>query len=950
MAVEAMTFVLEKVVALFEEEVKLLGGVSHKVDSIKAELQSMRAFLRDANDRGESDEGVKVWVEQVRDVSYDTEDILDEFMFLIEQKPQWHGVAGFCKDISVFLKRLKAKRQLSYTVKDIKRKICDISDRRLRYPSSKDNLQHDSTSTELIHSFRRNAGFGEETDLIGVENPRRELIGLLLEGESRVRVIPVVGMGGVGKTTLVKKVYDRVMDRFQHLAWVTVSKSFDLKQILREVIRQLFQETIPPAFQDLETMTETKLMQELFKSLQDKRYLIVFDDIWDIRAWEALKSALPDCGCCSRIMITTRDTIIARSCIRPYGEVYNLQQLQEEDAWSLFLKKTFSDNSCPRELEKLSRGIVKKCKGLPLVIGAIGGLLSTKDKNLFEWMRVHKSIGAQLEDNIQLLNAERVLLLSYNDLPHHLKPCFLYLSIFPEDFSIERMRLIRLWIAEGFIREIEGFLIEEVAEDYLMELINRNLIQISKTEIDRSLRSCQVHDIFREIITRKSREENFATVFVHENTRMNENIRRLSIHSTEGIVLEKKSLSHLRSLFTFRYGTVWSSPVCNFPTSRLKLLRVLDLADTLLEIFPLGIVNLFLLRYLSLRNTLIKELPKSISKLGNLETLDLKQTRVTKLPVEILKLKKLRHLLVYRYEVQSYLPFHSKQGFKVMVGIGGLVSLQKLSIVDANEDSGILRELGKLTQLRKLGIINLWRKDGVGLCTSIQKMIHLRSLDVTSLQADEILDLDSLTSCPPLLERLYMRGPLTKLPGWISELANLVTLSLRWSRLEEDPLESLQGLPMLMELGLHQAYEGTELCFKKNSFLLLKLLSINDLNHLEMVRFEEGALPCLQALCIQRCEKLQDVPKGIELLKEVKELQFYGMSDSFCTRLLPNRGQDHWKVKHIPDVRFFYYRDEWKLWPVDGTDILLDPSHQTVGLHFAISSRKKTFLGKGSIC
>ncbi|PIA42511.1 hypothetical protein AQUCO_02000161v1 [Aquilegia coerulea] len=916
MAEVAVAILLEKLVVLFEDEVKALKGVHQEVEFIRYELESMQAFLRDADEREESQEGVKAWVKQVRDIAYNTEDVLDEFMFFAAQQSKRRGFIGLLQRSANFVRRLKAINRLVDQMHDIKAKIIDIAQRRQRYNFN--ILQLGSSPISMVDTWhddlRGNAFFLNETDLVGIDNPRSELIHLLINGESKLSVIAVVGMGGVGKTTLVKKVYDHpnLVEHFQHHAWVTVSNSFKVEELLRDMLLQLFTEIMQPLPLGMEGMNATNLKINLFEFLQQKRYVIIFDDIWDLQAWEALKYVLPDCDCGSRIIVTTRNYSIASSCVESYGHIYNLRHLQDLEAWDLFCRKVFRshlNNEPPLELQELSRGILKRCEGVPLVIRAIGGLLLTKERSVTEWQRVHDSLGAHLQSNDQLKSMMKILLLSYTDLPYHLKSCFLYLSIFPEDYAIDRMRIIRLWIAEGFVEEKEGYTVEEVAEDYLTELICRNLVQVKKTEIDGSLRSCQVHDILRDLIISKSREDNFATTFAQPGNTLNDKIRRLSVHRFDGSVFENMRFPLLRSLIIFGIDKTLNSSI-QFDHD-VRLLRVLDLAGVSLEVFPSGISKLYLLRYLSLRNTNIKMLPKSIGKLKNLETLDLKQTYVSELPAEMTKLKKLRHLLVYRYEVESYLPFHSKQGFKAFVGMGNLVSLQKLSIVEANQGNAIIRELGSLCQLRRLGVIKLKKEDGIDLCSSIQQMRNLQSLDVTSIEEGEVLDLQSLLSPPPLLQRLYMRGKLEKLPTWIPSLSNLVILSLRWSRLKEDPLEALQNLPNLLELGLHQAYEGEELCFK-GGFQRLKLLSLNNLEGLKLVTVKDAALPQLQALCIQRCALLEQVPLGIERLNHLKELFFFDMPDEFSSRLLPNVGEDYWKVRNILDIRFVYWRNgDW---------------------------------------
>ncbi|XP_028118076.1 disease resistance protein RPM1-like [Camellia sinensis] len=236
--------------------------------------------------------------------------------------------------------------------------------------------------------------------------------------------------------------------------------------------------------------------------------------------------------------------------------VHELEALSEEKAWELFCKKAFQldfEGHCPPELEEVSHAIVRKCQGLPLAIAAIGGLLSTKNKGISEWQKFYGSMHSELERNPNLTSIRKILLLSYNDLPHYLKSCFLYFGIMPEDYSISYGRLIRLWIAEGFIEEQKGKTMEEVAEECLIELIHRRLVLVSITKFDGRVKQCQVHDVMREIILSMSEEFSFCQI-LEENSSFNDTTRWLSMHMrycNMDKVMESIGKSPVRSVFLF---------------------------------------------------------------------------------------------------------------------------------------------------------------------------------------------------------------------------------------------------------------------------------------------------------------------------------------------------------------------------------------------------------------
>lgn len=730
-------------------------------------------------------------------------------------------------------------------------------------------------------------------------------------------------MGGIGKTTLVKKVYDdfEVKKNFKIRAWITVSQPLTKNELIKDMVQNLSYARKRAIPEGMESMNFEELIMIIKNMLQKRRYLIVFDDLWNIYEWEAVKYALPNSKNGSKVMITTRkDDVASNSCIDFKGKVYNLIPLSQDVSWELFCRKAFAGNSCPPYLFEICKDILRKCEGLPLAVVALSGVLATKDtRRIDEWDMIRRSLGVEIQGNDKLEDLKKVLSLSFNDLPYYLKSCFLYLGIFPEGYLIKRMRLIRLWIAEGFVEAKEGRTLEEVAQDYLNELLNRNLMQVAGRTTDRRVKFYRIHDLLREIIISKSRDQNFAAIVKEQTTTWPERVRRLSLHTSLSNIQHIWSGSHLHSLFMFEM--VEKSSLHALFRGSFRLLRVLEFRRAPLKTFPIEVTDLFYLKYLSLRKTKVDTIPRYIRKLQNLETLDLKKTCVTQLPIEILQLHKLRHLLVYHFKIESYADFYSKFGFKEVSGnIGSLQFLQKLCFIEANQDCNMtLRELGKLNQLRRLGIMKLRKQDGVVLCLSIERLTNLRALSITSTEENEVIDLQHLSSPPQFLERLYLTGRLEELPSWIPSLHGLARLFLKWSRLRDDPLVHLQDLPNLVHLELLQVYDGDTLCFKAGKFKKLKLLGLDKFDKLKCVQFEKGAMPCLKKLVIHRCNMLWSVPFGIEQLRKLKALEFFDMPDELIMKLRPDgNGEDHWKVKHVPEVNSAYWRDGgWDVYSID---------------------------------
>ncbi|KAF3447824.1 hypothetical protein FNV43_RR08530 [Rhamnella rubrinervis] len=900
MAECVVTFLLQKLDTFAHEKVKLLGGIRDDVGYVREELERIRAFLRVADAKEEGDEEIKVWVKQVRDVAYDMENVLDEFLLRFSH----HGGRGFYRHLSkiaLTIQNVKARHRIASGLQAVRSRVTNIAEGHQRYRYKLSSMEEGSSSSSIPvnntwYDLRGDAFLLEEAQLVGIDKPKQDLIGELVGGRSELQVVAVAGMGGLGKTTLASKIYkDGVVKRhFQHHAWVSVSQVFMLDDLLRNIVRQLFDEMKQTRPQEADSKDSGKLKEILAGFLHEKRYLVVLDDVWEVGAWDSLKYAFPTNNNGCRLMLTTRNAKVASvSAIDLGGMVYDLKPLSPEQSWNLFCGKAFQGNQCPPYLEKISKNILKKCEGLPLAIVAISGMLASKDQNrMDEWELVERSLGAEIEGNDRLQSMKKILSFSFNDLPYNLKYCFLFLSIFPEDYLIDRKNLIRFWVVEGFVQEKEGRILEEVGEGYFNELVNRSLIQVVDKNYEGRIIECRIHDLFREIILLKSKDQDFVAIFGEQNKALPERVRRLSIHKPLEIVDgQQHNFSSLRSLFYFgaKDESISSFPMSTFFNGGLRFLKVLDCTGANIDSFPEEIAKLYNLRYLSLRGTKVRSIPRSIGKLQNLETLDLRHAFVTELPDELLRLRHLRHILIYRYE-KRFTSSIKAIGFKALRGLETLSFLQSLCHIEVNQGGvSVMKSLGELTQLRRLCILQLRAEHGAALCSSVEKLRYLRYLQLKSADPDEVLNLQNISSPPQCLKSLVISGRLQILPHWIPSLSNLGRLDLMLSGLQVDPFESLQSLPNLVHVELNQAYDGETLCLKAGGFKLLKILVFFKLDRLRKVTIEKGALPCLKQLWIRGCKLLEDVPSGIETLGNLKVLEFLDMSDEFLRRLRQRR-------------------------------------------------------------
>ncbi|KAI3458137.1 hypothetical protein Pfo_014800 [Paulownia fortunei] len=494
MAEFAITFLSSRLADVLDQ-IKTYKNVHKKVARLESELRRMQCFLRDAEERQEDDERVRNWICDVRDIAYDADDLIDTFLLRVELR-----------------KRQSTLRRTLTSFSAWNHHLADISTGRETY-GIREFGKEKSRVNERLRQLRRSSPRGQEKDIVGIHKDTDALVRQLIRKGSEWRTVSIVGMGGIGKTTLAKRVYnhEEVRGRFACRAWVYVSQEIKPREILQEILKQ-----VNKSAGDLENLREERLEEMLHEYLVKKRYLVVLDDIWSTEAWVCLEKAFPNNNG-SKLIITTRNKGVAL-CADPRTAPHELQFLNKEDSWDLFRRKAFIEDihrTCPPELEETGKAIVGKCGGLPLAIVVLGGLLSRK-RNLNEWERVLNNIRTHFARDRN--GVAEILALSYKDLPWYLRSCFLYMGLFPEDHLISTRRLIRLWIAEGFIQISPGEMMEDVAEDYLNDLIERNMVQVAKVSVNERVKECHLHDLLRELSISRAKAENFLEIHGNLNS------------------------------------------------------------------------------------------------------------------------------------------------------------------------------------------------------------------------------------------------------------------------------------------------------------------------------------------------------------------------------------------------------------------------------------------------
>nr|UBY07539.1 NBS-LRR disease resistance protein [Dasypyrum villosum] len=740
-------------------------------------------------------------------------------------------------------------------IEDIKKLVHETSARRERY---KVDIP---TSCNVAVDQRVVALYENAAKLVGMEGPTNEVVSWLKYEEKQLKVISIVGFGGLGKTTLANQVHNKLKGEFQCGAFVPVSQKPNILKLLHSLLTQLGS---GQSFHDCELNV---LLDQLRENLKNKSYLVIIDDLWDVSAWNIIRCAFPENNLGSRLIVTTRIKTVAEACCFGHHEhILGMKPLSEEDSRKLFFDRIFcSEEACPGELRDDSVEIIKKCGGLPLAIISISSLLASGSPDQKErWKHVRNSLGSVSGTNLTL--EARILNLSYKNLPHHLKTCFLYLGMFPEDSEIYRHQLVRLWVSEGFVSKSHGQSPEQTAISYFNELVNRSLLQPVQVDLDGSVRACKVHDMLLDLILYKSAQENFITVVDNTEaiTGVLQKPRRMLFNLDSATLPGDVSMSQVRSFANWR-GSMNIPPLAVF-----KYLRVFKAdfssssADDNCKTDLTGLCKLYQLRFIWIRGCRKCQIPTQIRGLQMLETFDIDGSCM---PMDIFVLP---HLLELNVPFVKRLP----------EGIVKMKSLQHLCRFDLRHNTSLnsIKGLGELTNLSTLYLrISLsFDVDMDALNSSLGKLCNLKFLSISS-EDYCIPETLSLSPPPPNLVTLEMMTR-SRVPNWIGELHNLQRLELAVEKLDQDGFGILAELPALIDLELTSIIRSPEetIAIYGTSFAILKRFHVI-LNNKTHLIFQAGAMPKLQSLSMWLSAKgwNQDenaAPTGIEHLLALERI------------------------------------------------------------------------------
>lgn len=992
---EAATFIATKFSNLIE--------LPNTVRRIRRELLMMNIFIRKTGASYLSDELLKAWITEVRILAYRVENIMDNFSYhslQFKQDPKGKKLANGLSYGLVF-------SGIAADLAQIEKEIEHVSKLKNLWLNSVHELLHTQVSSaEQQFPQYSLPQILKDENLVGLKEEREQLKEWLIPNAPvnmtnipALKVVTLSGMGGMGKTTLLTSVYDKLKDIFEIHAWLTVSQTYRsvdtlLKELLKIVsasehttlVNNDYQkEVIVPVDIDIRDKKQLKpdvidkmgildLKSTLKAVLKHKRYIVVLDDVWNRCVHDGISDVFEDCGKESRIVITTRKQDVA--ALATPGYQLNLNPLDIKDALQLFCTKAFPNKNhfdwtsvllehakdmmkryeglplekcplelqelathivrkcedfsvskcpselqdlatytvnkfkgfslsacpselqnlatdivnhckdlplvkCPSELQEIAIDIVKKCRGLPLAIVSVGSRLSSRKQIVPVWRQMCNELPCELEKDDQVRG---ILNLSYYDLPSDLRNCFLYCSLFPEDYHFSKDDLVRLWVAEGFVEKKGDNTPEEVAEGYLTELIHRNMLQLVENDELGRVNTCKMHDILRELALHISKAEMFGTVNdFGAMVQMDTDVRRISSYGWKKMKKNKSKLKfpHLRTLMA-------SDTIVDYVPSILsasKYLTVLELQNSDFQALPTSIGNLFNLKYIGLRNTRITSLPDSIKNLSNLQTLDVKSTSIKALPPGIVNLTKLRHLLADKFADKNQSEFRYFVGVDAPEGLSNLEELQTLETVQASMD--LPEQLDNLLQLRSLWVDNITSAHCAGLFATLSTMPLLSSLLLSAADEKETLLLNHFNPTCTKLHKLIVRGlwSLTGCPILQNHGRYLKYLALSRCHFVGDPLVVLAStVPNITYLRLNNIPSPPTLDLLEGSFPQLKTLVLKNMNDVSLLKISSGALPVIECLYITSLPKLQTVPRGIKSLSSLKKLWLLGLHSNFKAR------------------------------------------------------------------
>ncbi|KAL1825287.1 hypothetical protein DCAR_0313426 [Daucus carota subsp. sativus] len=685
----------------------------------------------------------------------------------------------------------------------------------------------------------------DEEVFVGFQEEASDLLKRLASiTKKQLQVISIVGMAGLGKTTLARRLYNDpyLVSYFHVRVWVCCSQDYQQRDLLLGILRSVVEIT-----DQICRMNDNMLAHELYRALMDRRYLIVIDDIWSSEAWDDLKRCFPNDNNGSKIMLTTRLEEVALHA-QSDGNPLHLRFLTEEESFTLLRRKAFITEDLFNYLTLIGKRITKKCRGLPLAVVVIAGLLKSNLK-IEWWAEVEERVSSYiLTDENRYMDT---LALSYDHLPQYLRPCFLYFGAFPEDYDIPVSKLVCLWIAEGFIcHNSTEKRLEDVAADYLTDLASRSLVVCEKGSMG-AIKTCRIHDLLRDLSLRKAEEENFLPNIYHNKhsyrcphsltspSKKFQLLLNTNVHTT-GSNCSCYS-SEVSELFFKDVSIMWDTS---------KLIRALNISSIELFMFPSELLQLVHLRYLEIRFRSGNP-PEHISNLAELQTLIMSSRMNMVVPENMWKMIKLRHLCIKSGE--NLVNFSNVDEGQYL-----LENLQTLSLVSPTRQCQHI--LARTRNLQKLGLCGPFTtKIGDIKFPDLGLLVHLKTL--------KLLNTTTLCKAGRLSDSIIFPQSLKSL--------SISNTYLDWK--EAWVFEMIPNLEVL-KLKLH-AFAGKVWETSPEAFPRLKFLKLDTMDFVIWTA-SRNHFPVLQRLQVYRCPYLLELPDDFGNICTLEWIGLSGCSDA----------------------------------------------------------------------
>ncbi|XP_035545908.1 putative disease resistance protein RGA4 [Juglans regia] len=899
----------------------LLWSCVKDFEKLKDIVSQLQPLLLVAEEQQAVNHEVKVWLEKLTDILYEVGDLLDDLSTRALRMTQNKKA----KQVCIFFSKsnqLAFHLRMGPKIKTILNNLDHIANDMRKFHFEE---RHGKIPVEENRERDHNAFCPEEV-LVGRDKEKKAVVDFLMDSnvKENVSILPIVGTGGMGKTTLAQFAFnhERIQEYFQLKMWVNVmscvSRDDDVmeKTIVRKILESARNEkvTLNPLMHPV-TIFE--------KEMYGKKYLLVLDNVRindrELEEWFELKRVLIKHGARgSKILVTTRSEEVADTMctVKPYY----LRGLDEYYSWYLFKQMAFKNGQEPDDerIVNMGKEIVRKCEGVPLIIITIGRLLYFKNSET-EWLSFmnNELSRIRLNDEADIL---ATLKLVYDQLPQHLKQCFAYSCLFPKDYEIDKSTLINLWIAQGFIKSSneedecledagheyfmdneEDECLEDAGHEYFMELISRFFFEKVTIDWSGEVSSCKINDLMHDLaMLIAGPSVTTLNSFTYEED-VNKSTRHLWVgydieHYLYLARLISKAKCRLRTFLSPSDSEPRYMTECDAIFSSFKTLRALQLGSRSLDGLPSSsFCKLNSLRYLDLSGMYkMKKLPDSITSLQNLQTLKLCNCNwLEEWPREFSRLVNLRHLDINGCWKLTYMPR----------GLGQLTKLRSLSdfLVSPQLDSlnmlhsGGLNELKGLNylrgdlQIRNLGCgkddaedyeaANLGEKEKI-------RFLKLHWDDSFGWRDDADAELRKLEALRPhdrKLKRLELSGYKgAEFPRWLSSLTNLVEFQLSKCK-KLQCLPPLSQLPSLKRLFLkylddieYMSDSDYEYIFTGTFFPSLEELQLYYCPNLKGWWREEppprslpASFPCLSELSISDCTVLDSMPMFPRLEKEL---------------------------------------------------------------------------------